>query len=113
MNNEFKYNDGGEEKLREIFSTSEFEEDTTWRKYVNNWSIYYHLSPNRKNLLRWIDFDKESISILELGAGCGAITSYLTSLKNKPKVVAVEGSSVRADLIRLRCNKADNFHIIS
>lgn len=111
-NNTFIYSDGGEKKLDEIFKDSRFDEYTTWRKYTCSWPLFYHLSPERKNLLRWIDFDKNNLKILELGAGCGAITSYFASLKNKPRVVAVEGSESRAKLIRTRCKNSDNLKVV-
>ena len=50
--NNFLYQDGSERKLDKIFRDPLFDENTTWREYVNNWAIFYHLSPERKNLLR-------------------------------------------------------------
>lgn len=111
--NKFLYQDGGEIKLKEIFEDPLFDENTSWRKYTNNWALLYHLSPERKNLLRWIDLDNKNLKILELGAGCGAITSYLTSLSQKPQIVAVEGSLARSELIKLRCKNADNLKIVN
>jgi SAM-dependent methyltransferase len=109
----FVYQDGAESKLFKIFEDPSFDEYSTYRKYTENYALYYHLSPKRKNLVRWIDFDRSKIKILELGAGCGAITSYFTSLKSKPQIVAVEGSKSRARLIKTRCKKADNLKVIT
>ncbi|MBP3700400.1 MAG: hypothetical protein J6I64_00780, partial [Lachnospiraceae bacterium] len=42
----------------------------------NDWPILYHLSDVRHNVLEWYDFDPEA-NLLEIGAGCGAITGLL------------------------------------
>ena len=40
------------------------------------WPVFYHLTPIRKNILNWYPF-KEQSSVLEIGAGMGAITELL------------------------------------
>lgn len=109
----FEYQDGSEKKLFQIFENPNFCEDLTWNKYSKDWSFFYHLSPERKNLLRWLDFDKKGLKILELGAGCGAITSYFTSLKSEPEIVAVEGSISRAELIKVRCKNYEKLKVVT
>lgn len=42
----------------------------------NRWPILYHFSNKRQNLLEWYPF-KEGAEVLEIGAGCGAITGIL------------------------------------
>lgn len=42
----------------------------------DDWPILYHLSDVRENVLEWYDFDPNA-SVLEIGAGCGAITGLL------------------------------------
>ena len=110
----FIYNDGGEKKLLEICSDSNFNESETWKNYNNNWALYYHLSPLRKNLLSWIDTSsKKNIKILELGAGCGAITSSLCQLPNVVKHIAVEGSSERSKIAEIRCSNFAHVEVIN
>lgn len=42
-----------------------------------NWPILYHLSPLRENIVSWLPIDS-TMKVLEIGAGCGAITGALT-----------------------------------
>jgi len=78
-------------------------------KNDNRWPILYHLSPHRRNLLEWYQFSKGS-SILEIGAGCGALTGlFCEKLK---KVVAVELSKKRAEIIAERYKNVTNLEII-
>jgi len=77
---------------------------------IKDWPSQYHLSPERPNLLRGLEIDPES-HILELGCGCGAITRYLG--ENARKVIAVEGSTARARIAKLRCRDLDNVDVIA
>ena len=61
--------------------------------------ILYHLTPLRRNLLEWYDF-KENANILEIGAGCGALTGFLC--EKAERVVVVELSKRRAEIIANR-----------
>lgn len=110
---DFKYTDGGESKLSEIFKGENFSENDTWRKYLSNWALFYHLSPVRKNLLKWIDFGKKDITVLELGAGCGAITSSLAKRTEITRHVAVEGAESRANLVRERCKNYKHVEVVN
>ncbi len=74
-----------------------------------SWAVYYHLTNVRKNLLNWYPFQKES-SVLEIGAGCGAITGLLCDRCGK--VTAVELSKRRATATQLRCREKDNLEVI-
>lgn len=107
------YSDGCEENLKKIFQDKDFEENLTWLKYQKNWPLIYHLSPERKNLFSWINLGDAPVKILELGAGCGAITSYLITIENIEKITAVEGSSKRAELIKLRCKESKKLEVIT
>jgi SAM-dependent methyltransferase len=74
------------------------------------WPIYYHLSPIRQNLLNWYPFDA-SASLLEIGAGCGALTAlFCDKVKS---VTAVELSKRRASIIDARCKSFDNLEIFA
>ena len=107
--NTISYKDGSEELLFDIVSEPFFDEFVSW-KSQSNWAVYYHLSPLRRNLLSWINFGKKPLKVLELGAGCGAITSYLVSIADS-QIVAVEGSMERAMVIQARCKGANNLTI--
>ncbi len=74
-----------------------------------NWPIYYHLSPKRRNLLDWYPFEKNK-KLLEIGAGCGALTGLFCD--KLESVTAVELSKRRATIIDARCEKYDNLEII-
>lgn len=41
-----------------------------------NWTVMYELAESRANLIEWIQF-KEHAKVLEIGAGCGTLTSVL------------------------------------
>lgn len=43
---------------------------------ATTWPEQYHLSPSRANILRALDLPSNAI-VLEVGAGCGAVTRYL------------------------------------
>ncbi|MBD1878298.1 glycosyltransferase [Coleofasciculus sp. FACHB-T130] len=109
----FNYSDGSEEEaylencLKKVSDLRCHSSELVG--YIRNWPSEYHLSPKRSNLLRPILLNKGS-SILELGAGCGAITRYLG--ENVDKVIAVEGSDKRANIAALRCRDLENVQIV-
>lgn len=78
------------------------------RKKIRDWPSEYHLTAQRANLLRHIQF-KPSDRVLEIGAGCGAITRYLGEVGCR--VDAVEGTYRRALAARTRCGNLDNVSI--
>lgn len=41
-----------------------------------SWEVLYHLSPLRENIVEWLPITKD-MKVLEVGAGCGAITGAL------------------------------------
>jgi SAM-dependent methyltransferase len=103
------YRDGSEAYLLRFFKENAVNEYELYPKDAP-WAIHYHLTPRRKALLSWIDFGAGG-RILELGAGCGALTSHLVTLPHA--VTAVEGSPERADIIRARCRSAQNLEIVA
>lgn len=73
-----------------------------------SYPIVYHLSPVRENILNWYPFDPEG-TVLEIGAGCGAITGMLcTKVK---QVVAVDLSKRRASINYERNLDKENLEI--
>ncbi|HXU81242.1 MAG TPA: methyltransferase, partial [Polyangia bacterium] len=103
------YSDGSEDVMLTHFLAQEVDEYQHWDPKVG-WSPYYNLSPIRKNLFNWMDFAGKPKSILELGAGCGAITSHLVAIPDA-RVVAVEGAVKRAQVTQARCRHAENLEI--
>lgn len=73
------------------------------------WPIVYHMSHLRHNILNWYPFRKEC-RILEIGAGCGALTGLLCRLGSK--VVAVELTKIRAEINYQRHKHFNNLEII-
>lgn len=71
--------DGSEEILFERITTSGLPLDSLSDELfatATNWPEQYHLSPSRANVLRALDLPRDA-RVLEIGAGCGAITRYL------------------------------------
>ena len=74
-----------------------------------SWVEEYHLSPIRENLLKWFPFNPKG-SVLEVGAGCGALTGVLSDKLNK--VTALEYSEQRAEITAMRHSKRSNIEIV-
>ncbi len=77
---------------------------------INDWPTLYHLSSRRSNLLRPLKSIFSKGTVLEIGAGCGAITRYLG--ENADTVYALEGSLERARICAQRCRDLDNVHVL-
>lgn len=58
-----------------------------------DWALYYHLSRSRENIINWYPFE-ENQRILEIGAGCGAISGAF--LKKDCQVTCCELSKRRS-----------------
>lgn len=70
---------------------------------------YFHLGIGRSAIVRCLDLPAES-RVLELGAGCGAITRALGEFFNR--VDAIEGNPIRSEIARERCRDLDNVSVI-
>jgi lipopolysaccharide biosynthesis protein/SAM-dependent methyltransferase len=108
------YSDGDEVESRIaqiILNTPDvslFSEDLV--RHCTDWPSTYHLSPQRANILRPF----ESLltgDILEIGAGCGAITRFLG--ESGGTVLALEGSPRRAGIARERTRDLSNVTVVS
>ena len=73
-----------------------------------NYAILYHLSRQRENILNWYPFQKDA-DLLEIGAGCGAISGMLCERVNT--VTAVELSKRRAAINYTRNKEKTNLEI--
>ena len=107
---EDKYSDGDIESeiLEYVKNTPESELEKIFSK-DDRWPVYYHLSPIRQNIINWYDIKPDS-SVLEIGAGMGAITGILC--QKAKRVTAVELSDRRAQTIYERHKHYDNLKII-
>ncbi|WP_428567818.1 MAG: class I SAM-dependent methyltransferase [Solidesulfovibrio sp. DCME] len=103
------YRDGAEAALLRFFSAHDVDEYELFPRDAP-WALRYHLTPRRKTLLSWLDCGTDG-RILELGAGCGALTAHLVTLPQA--ITAVEGSPERAAVIAARCRRATNLEIVA
>ena len=110
----FDYSDGEEAESYVAQSIAQVRDrgslSTELASKIRDWSSEYHLSPLRSNLLRALNLADRG-PILEIGAGCGAITRYLGELNLN--IDAVEGSYERACIARLRCADLANVEVHS
>lgn len=80
------------------------------RSHCNDWPSSYHLSGVRANILRPFESELDG-DILEIGAGCGAITRYLGECG--ANVLALEGSLRRAAIARSRTHDLSNVMVVA
>lgn len=95
------YTDNVEERLTQILESIP---DQSWqseplRGQMTSWPLLYHLSHQRANILAPFTLATAD-RIVEIGAGCGAITRYLA--EKGLNVTAIEGSLSRARIIAHR-----------
>lgn len=117
------YSDGdsAENELAEIIRTandvSVFSHELSLK--CTDWPKLYHLSSSRGNIFRPFEHMLAGKSVLEIGAGCGAISRYLgeagaqvLSLEGSPRRAAIAASRVR-DLgnVTVLAERFDDFKI--
>lgn len=82
------------------------------RNQCTDWVSTYHLSSLRANLLQPLNFlFQPNTKVLEIGAGCGAITRFLG--ETRAEVLALEGSLRRATIARIRTEELKNVTVLS
>ena len=102
------YSDGDiEDEILDIVKTNN--DFSTILANDKRWPILYHLSPIRRNLLEWYNFNRNS-RLLEIGAGCGALTGLFC--EKVKEVVVVDLSRKRAEIIANRHRKNSNLEIV-
>lgn len=79
--------------------------------HIDDWPTEYHLSAQRANILRPFAHILNGAKVLEIGAGCGAITRYLGEVG--AEVLALEGSVRRAEIARSRTRDLDSVQVLS
>jgi 2-polyprenyl-3-methyl-5-hydroxy-6-metoxy-1,4-benzoquinol methylase len=110
----FAYSDGDKverrilQSLRNTCDLSLFSSELAEK--ITDWPSQYHFSPTRHNLLRHVQFDRGT-SVLELGAGCGAITRQLG--ESAGDVWALEGSRARAACAAARTRDLPNVRLFA
>jgi GT2 family glycosyltransferase/glycosyltransferase involved in cell wall biosynthesis/SAM-dependent methyltransferase len=104
------YRDGAEQALLELLADakdlSSYSDELIGRAY--DWPSRYHLEPARANLLRALQLPPQA-RVLELGAGCGAVTRYLG--ESCALVDAVEPVPARAAVARARTRDLSNVEV--
>lgn len=109
----FAYSDGAEAEAYVAQAIRESSDvavgSTELASRIRDWPSKYHLSPARQNLLRPVAHALRG-AILEIGAGCGAITRMLG--ESGATVLAVEGSAARAAIAASRCRGLDNVVVV-
>lgn len=82
------------------------------RPLMRDWPSLYHLSPYRATLCDCLGFARAGeASVLELGAGCGAVTRWLG--ERFATVDGVEGSADRARVARARTADLESVRLFS
>jgi glycosyltransferase involved in cell wall biosynthesis/SAM-dependent methyltransferase/uncharacterized coiled-coil protein SlyX len=108
------YNDGDEIEERIGAVISEANDlgvlSNELRSHCTDWPSLYHLTSARANILRPFEADLQG-EILEIGAGCGAITRFLGECGGN--VLALEGSPRRAAIARSRTRELPNVAVVS
>ena len=104
------YSDGDiEDTLLDIVKNHDRSEFPNIIVESKSWPILYHLSEVRTNILNWYPFEADA-HVLEVGAGCGAITGAIAA--KAEKVVAIDLSKRRSMINAYRNRDKDNIEII-
>ena len=104
------YSDGPiEEVLMEIAKNYREEELNQVIAERKDWSVLYHFSHVRQNILEWLPIGKED-HVLEIGSGCGAITGALA--RKAKDVTCIELSRMRSTINAYRNRDYDNIRIM-
>ena len=73
-----------------------------------DWAVMYHLAHGRENILSWYPFEPGA-KVLEVGAGCGAVTGALAALAGS--VTCIDLSKKRSMINATRHKDSDNIQI--
>ena len=104
------YSDGAiEDELLEIVQNHSEQEYGAIIRERSSWPVLYHLSHCRQNIFEWIPF-KKTDNVLEIGAGCGAVTGCLADKAGK--VTCIELSEKRSLVNAYRNQNRENIEIL-
>lgn len=112
QNDKKVYSDGDTVEQRMLEIARKYPEDQAEEYIAQNYDYTTNntFSSVRKNLLNWYPFAPNS-TVLEIGAGMGAMTGLLCD--KCAHVTAVEMNAVRADVIRARYAKRKNLTVLT
>jgi len=104
------YSEGeAEDALLDIVKKNpQSEYDKIIQQYCS-WSVLYHLSHVRENVISWLPISPED-KVLEVGAGCGAITGDLS--RRAGSVTCIELSKKRSLINAYRHTDCNNVNIM-
>ena len=108
------YSDGDETERRIGMAINSVSDLTVFspelRSHCVDWASTYHLSSLRANILRPFQINKGQ-DILEIGAGCGALSRYLGECG--ANVLGLEGSLRRSKTARSRTRDLPNVTVVA
>lgn len=105
-----EYSDGEiEDELLDIVQNNDEKNYNYIISRKKSWPIMYHLSHIRTNIFDVVDF-KGNENVLEIGAGCGAVTGKIAD--NVKKVTCVELSKKRSMINAYRNKNRNNIEIM-
>ena len=102
--------DGGEQRIAAIVRGAADLSSTSdeLAAHRDDWIERYHLSRERANVVRCLDIP-DDCAVLEIGAGCGAVTRYLGEVAGA--VDALEPTPERAAVARARTHDLANVEL--
>ncbi len=102
------YSDGDEEENRILETVRAGKTLRDLGRDEVSWPMLYHLSPVRENICNWFPFPADG-RILEIGAGCGAITGALC--RSGAEIVSVDLSLRRSTVNYERHKDCENLRL--
>ncbi len=107
------YLDGAEQHLLAVLTEARDRSVASeeLQRQIHDWPSQYHLTPYRSTIFDCFGFSAGDARVLELGAGCGAITRWLG--EHCGEVHAIEGSLHRARVARARCAELEHVAVYS
>lgn len=107
-NNFYSEGEDVEQDILNYISSNGPEQYSSIFEKDDRWTVFYHMTDIRKALLSWYPFNKCG-TLLEIGAGMGALTGLLC--EKCSHVTAVELSALRANAIYKRYKDNQNLDI--
>jgi len=108
------YTDGNETEQRIAGAINQASDisvlSTELHQHCTDWPSLYHLSGTRANIMRPFENVLKG-AVLEIGAGCGAITRYLGECG--VNILALEGSPRRAAIARSRTRDLESVTVLA
>lgn len=104
------YSDGTiEDEILEIVKNNSRDNYDKIIMEKGSWPVFYHLTDIRENIINWYPIESDA-EVLEIGAGCGAISGILADKAGK--VTAIDLSKKRSTINAYKNQDKDNLEII-